>query len=191
MPSRRFLAALAALAAGALLLGACGDDDSGGSADADTSTTEAEAEASADAEYVEAMAASMQQDADLPFDDADVDCLAEEFVGALGGADRLESDGITPEELRGDEGLAQLGLELGQDEADGIAASFGNCDVSLAELVLSEAGGDVPPETRSCVEENLDEDVLAEFFASVLVDEQSGDEPPEELLAPLMSCFES
>ena len=186
MPSRRFLAALAA---GALLLGACGDDDSGERADADTSTTEAEAEA--DPEYVEAMAASMQRDADLPFDDADVDCLAEEFVGALGGADRLESDGITPEDLRGDEGLAELGLELGRDEADGIAASFGNCDVSLAELVLSEAGGDVPPETRSCVEENLDEDVLAEFFASVLVDEQAGDEPPEELLAPLMSCFES
>lgn len=186
MSPRRFLAALAA---GALLLGACGDDDASDTADADTSTTEAAT--SEDDEYVEAMAASMQQDADLPFDDADVDCLAEEFVGALGGAERLESDGITPEDLRGEDGLAELGLELGQDEAEGIAASFASCDVSLAELVLAEAGGDVPPEMRSCVEENLDEDVLAEFFAAVLVDEQSSDEPPEELLAPLMACFGS
>jgi hypothetical protein len=166
---------LTVLFAGTLLLGACGDDSGNAG--------------SGDDEYSEAMAASMREDSDLPFADEDVDCLADEFVGALGGAERLEADGITPEELRGEEGLDGLDLDLGQDEADGIAASFGNCDVSLAELVLAEAGGDVPPEVRQCVEENLDEDVLAEFFATVLVDEESGDEPPEELLEPLLACF--
>lgn len=170
---RRFLAALAA---GTLLLGACGDDDSGDAG-------------SGDDEYVAAMATSMQQDEDLPFADEDVDCLSEEFVSALGGAERLEGDGITPEDLRSDQGLAELGLEMGQEEADGIAAAFGNCDVSLAELVLSEAGEDVPAEVRECVEQNLDEDVLAEFFATVLVDEETGQEPPEELLEPLVACF--
>src|SRR3546814_168851 len=100
---------LAVLTAGALLLGACGDDDS-----------------STDDAYVDAMAASMRQDEDLPFAPDDVDCLAREFVGALGGAERLEADDITPEELRGDGGLEELGLELGRDEADGIAASFGS-----------------------------------------------------------------
>ncbi|HEY1116181.1 MAG TPA: hypothetical protein VGE43_00660 [Acidimicrobiales bacterium] len=163
---------LAVLTAGALLLGACGDDDS-----------------STDDAYVDAMAASMRQDEDLPFAPDDVDCLAGEFVGALGGAERLEADDITPEELRGDGGLEELGLELGRDEADGIAASFGSCEVSLSELVLAEAGTEVPDEVRACVEENLDEEVLAEFFATVLVDEQTGDEPPEELLEPLMACF--
>lgn len=164
---------LAALAAGALLLAACGDDDAG----------------SGDDEYVEAMAASMQRDADLPFADEDIDCLSNEFVEALGGAERLEAEGITPEDLGSDDGLDDLGLELGQEEADGIAASFGNCDVSLAELVLSEAGEEVPAEVRECVEENLDEDALADFFASVLVDEDTGDEPPAELLEPLSACF--
>ena len=166
---------LSVLAIAALLSGACGDD--GGNA------------GSGDDEYVEAMAASMRADDELPFADDDIDCLAGEFVDALGGAERLEEDGITPEELRGDEGLDDLGLELGQDEADGIAASFGSCDVSLAELVLAEAGEEVPAEVRSCVEENLDEDVLADFFATVLVDEDSGDEPPAELLEPLLACF--
>lgn len=61
--------------------------------------------------------------------------------------------------------------------------------MSLSELVLAEAGTEVPDEVRACVEENLDEEVLAEFFATVLVDEQTGDEPPEELLEPLMACF--
>ena len=166
---------LAVLAIAALLSGACGDD--GGDA------------GSADDEYVEAMAASMRADDELPFAEDDVDCLAGEFVGALGGAERLEEDGITPEELRSDEGLDDLGLELGQDEADGIAAAFGTCEVSLAELVLAEAGEEVPAEVRTCVEENLDEDVLADFFATVLVDEDSGDEPPAELLEPLLACF--
>ncbi len=166
---------LAVLAIAALLSGACGDD--GGDA------------GSADDEYVEAMAASMRADDELPFAEDDVDCLAGEFVGALGGAERLEEDGITPEELRSDEGLDDLGLELGQDEADGIAAAFGTCEVSLAELVLAEAGEEVPAEVRTCVEENLDEDVLADFFATVLVDEDTGDEPPAELLEPLLACF--
>lgn len=167
---------LAALVAGALLLAACGDDDAGSAS-------------SADAEYVEAMAASMQEDEDLPFDEADVDCLSKEFVGALGGAERLEADGIEPDDLRDDSGLDELGLELGRDEAEGIAAAFGTCDVSLAELVLDEAGTEVPDEVRECVEENLDEEVLAQFFATVLVDEDTGDDPPEELLEPLMACF--
>lgn len=166
---------LAALALAALLAGACGD---GGGEDAGK-----------DDEYVQAMAASMREDGDLPFAEEDIDCLAGEFVGALGGAERLEEDGITPEDLRGEEGLDELGLDLGQDEADGIAASFGNCEVSLAELVLAEAGQQVPAEQRACVEENLDEDVLAQFFASVLVDEETGDEPPDELLEPLLACF--
>lgn len=166
---------LAALALAALLLAACGDE--GGE------------DASKDDEYVAAMAESMRADDELPFAGDDIECLAGEFVGALGGGERLEADGITPDDLRGEEGLADLGLELGQDEADGIAASFGSCDVSLAELVLAEAGGEVPAEARDCVEENLDEEVLADFFATVLVDEGTGDEPPEELLQPLLACF--
>jgi len=47
----------------------------------------------------------------------------------------------------------------------------------------------VPPEVRDCVEENLDEEVLARFFAQVLVDESADQEPPEELLEPLLACF--
>lgn len=167
---------LACLSAAALLVASCGDDDSGGGEGATN-------------EYTEALAASMAEDQDLPFDQQDIDCLSVEFVDALGGAERLEADGITPEDLRSDEGLDQLGLELGDEEAEGIAAAFGECDVSLAELVLAEAGEDVPPEVRDCVEENLDEDVLADFFARVLVDDAAGEEPPEELLEPLLQCF--
>lgn len=167
---------LATLAAGALVLTACGDDDD----DASSGRSD---------EYAQAMAASMADDQDLPFEQGDIDCLSGRFIEALGGADRLEADGIEPEDLRGDTSLDELGLELGDDEARGIAAAFGDCDVSLAELVLSEAGEEVPTEVRDCVEENLDEDVLADFFARVLVDESADQQPPQELLEPLMQCF--
>lgn len=160
------------LAAGAVLLAACGDDSSDAADD-----------------YTEAMAASMARGEELPFDQQDIDCLSVEFVDALGGAERLEEDGITPEDLRREEGLDQLGLELGEKEAEGIARAFGDCDVSLAELVLAEAGEEVPAEVRDCVEENLDEEVLADFFARVLVDESAQQEPPEALLEPLLTCF--
>lgn len=165
---------LACLCAAALLLGACGDDDS-----ADGATNE----------YTEAMAASMAGDEDLPFDQDDIDCLSVEFVQAIGGAEALEEEGITPDDLRGETGLEELGLELGDEEAANIAAAFGECDVSLAELVLAEAGDDVPPDVRDCIEENLDEEVLADFFARVLVADADGEQPPEELLEPLLQCF--
>lgn len=163
-----------ALVVSALLLGACGDD--GGDDDAR-------------AEYVEAMTAAMAADQDLPFPAEDRECLAGEFVDALGGASALQDAGVTPEALADNEDLTALDLDLGEDEAQAIAASFGNCDVSLAELVLAEAGEDVPAEVRSCVEENLDEDVLADFFAQVLVDDAASEQPPEALLEPLMACF--
>jgi hypothetical protein len=167
---------LASVAVAALVLAGCGDDDDSA---ADDRTDE----------YAAAMAASMAEDDDLPFEQQDIDCLSVEFVEALGGAERLEAEGIEPEDLRGDDGIDELGLDLGEEEAEGIAAAFGNCDVSLAELVLAEAGDDVPPEVRDCVEENLDEDVLARFFAQVLVDDDASEDPPEELLEPLLACF--
>jgi hypothetical protein len=166
------------LVAATFVVTACGgDDESGGGEDRTNG-------------YTEAMAKSMADDEELPFAARDIDCLSIEFVDALGGADRLREEGIEPEELRGEQGLGELGLELGDEEAEGIAQAFGECDVSLSELVLAEAGEDVPKETRSCVEENLDEELLADFFAQVLVTDSDGGEPPEALLEPLVACFE-
>lgn len=167
---------LPALAVAALLVAACGDDDAGDDAEAT-------------AEYQEALAASMAEDEDVPFAPEDIDCLAGEFVDAIGGAPALEDAGVTPEELRDSDDLQGLGLDLGDAEADAVAASFGACDVSLAQLVLDEAGEEVPAEVRTCVEENLDEDVLADFLANLLVDADATEDLPAELLEPLTACF--
>lgn len=170
---RRLLAALASIA---LLVAACGDDDAGDDAEAT-------------AEYEEALAASMAEDENVPFAAEDIDCLAGEFVDAIGGAPALEEAGVTPEELREDDDLQELGLDLGAEEAEAVAASFGACDVSLAQLILDEAGEEVPAEVRTCVEENLDEDRLAAFLAELLVDADASDDLPPEILDPLTACF--
>ncbi|HEU5084015.1 MAG TPA: hypothetical protein VFU14_11790 [Acidimicrobiales bacterium] len=162
------------LVASALLLAACGDD--GGEDD------------EARARYVDAMAESMAAD-DVPFAPEDRECLSGKFVDAMGGASALEDAGVTPAEIADGEDLAALDLDLGEDDAEAIAASFRECDVSLADMLLADAGDQVTPEMRACVEENLDEEVLADFFAQVLVDDEASTEPPEALLEPLMACF--
>lgn len=170
MPRRTVVAVVAST----LLLAACGDDGGG--------------DDEARARYVDAMAESMAAD-DLPFAPENRECLSGKFIDAMGGASALQGAGVTPKELADGQDLAALDLDLGEDDAEAIAASFAECDVSLADMLLADVGEEVPAEVRSCVEENLDEEVLADFFAQVLVDEAASDQPPEALLEPLMACF--
>ncbi len=169
---------LMALVAAALLLAACGDDDSGA--------------ATGSNEYSKALAESLAQDDQMPFDQAQVDCLSQEFVGALGGPDALKAADITPDELRESDDISSLGLDRDAIDGDAIAASFGNCDVSLTELILSEAGDQVPDDVRACVSDALDEEALADFFAQTIIsgDSSSSDLPPD-IMKALMGCFQS
>lgn len=164
---------LAPLLAGVLLLAACGGDDDDGAAE----------------EYNKAMTGLLAGGEDVQFAAEDRECLGVQFVEALGGPGAFEDAGVTPAELAKAEDLTTLGLDLGEEEARAMAGAFGNCDVSLAQMLLDEAGEDVPADVRSCVEENLDEEVLADFFARLLVEREASSEPPEAVLEPLLSCF--
>ncbi len=175
MTTKRFLAALAA---GTLLFAACGDDDDGGGSSAESN------------EYSEALAAQLSSEEDLPLEGEQVDCLAAEFIDAVGGPSALEDAGVTPEDIADSEDVSELGLDLGEEEAEELASSFGDCDISLTELIISQAGDDIPDEVRDCVEDNLDEDALADFFAQTIIDEESaGDDLPPDIMEGLLGCF--
>ncbi len=156
---------------GVLALGACGDDGGGGSN-----------------EYSDALAESFREDVENPFTDDQIDCLAMEFVADLGGPSRFEDADVTPEDVRAGEDITTLGLDLTTDDGRELADSLGQCDISIVELLLTEAGPDVDEETAACVEDNIDEEALKDYFAVTFVSDEAG-EPPAALLEPIVSCF--
>ena len=78
--------------------------------------------------------------------------------------------------------------ESGQ-EASAVAASFGKCDISIADAFLDALGDDVPAEARGCIEDKLDEDTLSELFASSIVEGSDAGDLPPDLLTALTECF--
>ena len=165
-----------ALLAGGLLLAACGDDDGGGASAGSN-------------EYSEAVARSIKAEEDIPFADDEVDCLAREVVAAVGGPDALEEAGISPEDIENADDLSETDLDLGEEEASAVAASFGKCDISIADAFLDALGDDVPAEARGCIEDKLDEDTLSELFASSIVEGSDAGDLPPDLLTALTECF--
>ncbi|WP_436795830.1 hypothetical protein [Actinospongicola halichondriae] len=162
--------------AGGLLFAACGDDG-GGSSSASSN------------EYSDAIAEAIQSEGDVPFSDDEVDCLARELVDAVGGPSTFEDAGVSAEDLAGTADLSESGLDIGEDEAKAVAASFGKCDINLTDAFLQDLGDDVPDEVRSCIEDNLDEDTFADLFADALVTGGEGDDLPPELLEDLTACI--
>lgn len=157
---------------GAMALAACGGGDDGGASN----------------EYSDALAESFRSDVENPFTDDQIDCLAVQFVADLGGPSRFEDAGVTPDEVRGSSDITELDLELSEAEGRKLADSLGECDISIVELLLTEAGPDVDEATATCVQENIDEDALKDYFAVTFVSDDAG-EPPAELLEPIISCF--
>lgn len=169
MQSKRVLVGV--VIGGLLTLVACGDDGGGGSN-----------------EFSDALADSFRSDVENPFTDDQIDCLAIEFVADLGGPARFEEAGVTPDDIRASEDITQVGLEITTEDGRAFAESIGQCEISLVELFLSEAGPNVDDATRECIEDNIDEDALEQYFAVVFVDSEAGD-PPDALIDPIAPCF--
>lgn len=143
----RILAALFALA---LVASACG----GGAAGAD------------DQELIDAVAASMRAEGDVP-DGVDVECMAAAMVNGLGGAQGLESDfGITLEKVEagGDFGDD---LELSREAATSLTNDMWECD--LQEAMVAEMAADIDEESARCLVNELDQDILRNMMAAELM----------------------
>ncbi len=154
---------------------ACGDDDSGG-----------DGAASSDDPYVEAAVEAIEADEEFPFEGEQAECFARELVGAI-GTDNLEEAGVEPEDFAAEDGpdLEELGIELTEEQNQAIADSFGECDISIAELLIAgfASEGEVDEELADCLRENIDE----EAFAAAMAGGFAGDEDAasEEFLGML------
>lgn len=145
-PMRRRLAFLATIT---LILAACGDDESAGGEDA----------------YIDALTEDLQDTGDAGFSlsDDDAGCVAERFLEVVGGAEALDAEGITPDELAESESPADVGLELDEEDGEAFGGAFVECELPLTDLVvdsIESEGEEVSDDLRACIDENFDE---AEF----------------------------
>lgn len=115
------------------------------------------------------------------------ECVAAEFVEAIGGADALDEKGITPGELAATQDLSALDIEVGDREATMVADALEPCGVSVIDLLLVDFG-DVPAEVRACVEENVDEAALRAFVVEAVVDETTEGVDPA-VVDSMLVCF--
>ena len=115
------------------------------------------------------------------------ECVAAEFVDAVGGAEALQEREITPGELGAAEDLATLEIPIGDEEAEQVADALEPCGVSATDLLLVDFG-DVPADVRRCVEERVDEDALRDFVVSAILDEDT-EVSDREVIDSLLVCF--
>jgi hypothetical protein len=158
--------------AGSLLLVACGgdDDSDGGKA----STVEGDG-ADADA-YVQALAETMTDDQEaFTLDDEAATCTATVLVDLV-GTDALTAAGISPEDLAAADNFGDLDIEVPDDASARLSEGIEGCDITdrmvdlLIEQFATGAGGELPPEANTCLDEAIDRKALRDAVAASFVD---------------------
>lgn len=137
--------------------------------------------------HSEALAPSLVPGGDNGVDDAARQCVAAEVVDALGGPEALDDAGISPTDLAEADDLAALGLDIGAAEAQQVADSLEPCGISVVDLLVAEL--ELPPETRRCVEENLDSQALRSFIVTTIVGETADAAATDAVIEPVVGCF--
>lgn len=198
-----------------LAVGACSSDSgsdgdaSGGSARSTTTTkagsaTTAEPKVTTTTEdpiaklpepgsYEAAIAAVAGTDATtVPLTEEQALCVAPKWV-AVAGADRLESNGVTPAMLQDsiDASFAKLGMT--DEDGDALASALVECDVDLVKLyVESNAVRDLGKETKACVEKEASEEFVRRLIIVTMTrgGDAIGDDPPlvEQVTALFQRC---
>ncbi len=150
----------------------CSDDDGGNAAP-----------------YVEALSESMQEsddENDFPLEADDADCVAERTIDAF-GADFLEENDITPEDVAESDGPQDFDVEVSEEQARNAAEAFEGCDLPLAEIFAEIFAGEAPSdEAVACVDENLDTDAFVEALTQeYLGNADESEEISEEAFTPI------
>jgi hypothetical protein len=174
--------------AGSLLLVACSGEVGGGrlteAEGTDTGTVEGDA-TDADA-YIEAVAESMSDDQEeFGLDEEAVTCMATVVVDLV-GTDALTTAGVTPEDFADAGSFAALDVELPDDATARLSEGFAECDITdlmvdvVVEQLATGAGGELPSEASTCLEEALDRQGLLDAVAVGFI--EGSDEEIQTLL---------
>ena len=136
-------------------------------------------------DYIDALVSTFESDRDELFTRDDVECLASEWVPAI-GVDAFQAAGITPADIEsGDSGIEDVVLD--RPTAESIVDAIPVCGLSLIDLFIDGLGSDVKDEPAkvACVEAAVTEDQVREaLIADILGTE--GAEDPEDLVGPCL-----
>jgi len=143
---RRALATVAVLSLG---VAACGDDDDNSSASGNA--------------YAEAFAAGYKADPAIPFSDTEADCMAREFVDAVGGPAAFEAAGLSVDDMTGAVNpLRRVNPSDAQARAAG--GAFRTCGVSVVDMLFEP--GSLADDERACIDEALTDEVIGAAFVA-------------------------
>lgn len=197
-PRRAMGAAVLLLVVGGAV--ACGgdDDDSDTSSGSGDDTTEATGSTGSSddlrQEYVDAVVAIWDDD-DEGFSADARTCVAESFVDAY-GVEELEAADLTPDDIAESDaaGPGDLDLDLSDEQRASFSDRMTGC-LDLRALVgeVLGADGELPPEVVACLDENLTDDLLVEFFTTGFTEGDAGfeDDPAleEEFNTAVSPCM--
>jgi len=143
---RRAVAIVAVLGVG---VAACGDDD-------DSSSGASNA-------YAEALAAGYKADPAIPFSDDEADCMAREFVGAVGGEAAFEAAGVSVDDINGRDNPLRL-VDPSDAQAHAAGGAFRTCGVSVVDMLFEP--GRLSDDERACIDEALTAEVIGAAFVA-------------------------
>jgi hypothetical protein len=126
-------------------------------------------------EYVDALIATVNQDAPLAEDD--VRCLAEAHVNSL-GVEGL-SEHATPEEIEADPeaDLEDFGIEIDTDQATGIVDRSGDCGVDFREVMRATfVGLGASEDGAVCMVEQFSDDEVHQAMVTSFTSSEDDDE---------------
>jgi len=141
--------------------------------------------------YIDATVEDLDDD-DFPLGEEQAECMATTVVEAV-GADRLEDEGIDPEEFGAADSFAELDIELEDDAVEQMGEDIVACDLggALVEAFAAEVGGKLSDASLECMVDGLDDEELGRALALGFVD---GDDPEAQaqvgnaVLAGIATC---
>jgi len=123
----------------------------------------------------------MTSGADFALTAEQAECVADGLVGRI-GVEQLQRDGVLTDDLESEDGLGRV--EMSSEHADRAADVMQRC--ADLQQIFTSAMPELPEESRRCVDEELTDEVLHAYVASVL--EGRREQGERDLAAALRDC---
>jgi hypothetical protein len=111
----------------------------------------------------------------------EADCVGDGMVEEI-GVDKLTEYKVITEDLKASDGIDDV--EMSEKDAGAAADVMTGC--ADIKGLFTSAMGELPEESRQCVDENLSDEVLHDFLTAIFMNDQ--EKGNEQLMGALQEC---